>query len=49
VNDFLVREMELEIDGEPLAYQVTGDAAGYERDVVWSVCDHTFPLAVPVR
>ena len=39
----------VEIDGEPLPYQISGDAAGVERVIEWKLAPHPAQLAVPMR
>ncbi len=39
VADFLIRDIELEILGAPVAYHVAGDPCGYENRVHWKVTD----------
>ncbi len=48
MHDFLVQHVRVEVDGEPVPYQLSGDAAGVEREVEWSITPHPIKLAVPV-
>lgn len=48
IEDFLVSHVEITIDGEPMNYQVGGDAAGLERAVSWQISPHPVQLAIPL-
>jgi len=47
-SDFLVQNVRLETHESPMPYQVTGEAAGHESLVEWSVTPHPVRLAVPL-
>jgi diacylglycerol kinase family enzyme len=47
--DVLASSARVEIDGEPLPYQISGDAAGVERVIEWKLAPHPAQLAVPMR
>ena len=47
--DFLFNDIRIETDGKAISYQTTGEAAGYERVLEWSVTDHPVKLAVPLH
>ncbi len=49
LGDWLVSQVEVQIDDEPMAYQVAGDAAGYRQGVTWSLAEHGAHLAVPLK
>jgi diacylglycerol kinase family enzyme len=49
IVDFLYEDVEIHTQGDALPYQVTGEAAGYEREIDWSVAAHPVKLAVPVQ
>ncbi len=49
LGDWLVSEVQVEIEDGEMSYQVAGDAAGYRDEVVWRLADHRVPLAVPLR
>lgn len=49
IFDALVSHARVEIDGEPLPYQVSGDAAGVEREIEWRLAPHPIQLAVPLH
>lgn len=48
-HDHLVQHVRIEIEGEPVPYQISGDAAGVEREVEWQITPHPMKLAVPVH
>lgn len=48
-RDFLCKEVRCEFPDEPLAYQVGGDAKGFERRVEWKTSSFPAKLAVPLR
>ena len=48
-TDFLVQDVHVETQGRAMAHQVTGEGAGYERDIEWRITDHPVPLAVPLH
>ena len=47
--DFLFNDVKVETKDRAMPYQVTGEGAGYERFVDWSVTDHPVRLAVPLH
>lgn len=48
IFDCLIQHVHVEIDGEPVPYQVSGDAAGVEREVEWKIAPHPAQLAIPL-
>jgi len=48
-TDFLFQHVEIETNGRAMAYQTTGEAAGFEQHVDWRVADHPVRLAVPIH
>ena len=48
-TDFLVEDVHVETQGRAMAYQVTGEGAGYERNIDWRVTDQPVRLAVPLH
>lgn len=49
LGDWLVTEVEVDIEDGAMSYQVAGDATGWRDRVVWSLYDHPVSLAVPHR
>lgn len=49
IVDFLYEDVEITAHGKSLPYQVTGEAAGYERQLDWNVPDTPVRLAVPLH
>ncbi len=47
VHDVLASHVRVEVDGEALPYQVSGDAAGVEREIEWRLAAHPIKLATP--
>jgi hypothetical protein len=48
-RNFLCKAVHVEFPGKPLAYQVGGDAKGFEKSVEWRNSEHPARLAVPLR
>ena len=49
MHDHLVQHVRVEVEGEPVPYQLSGDAAGVEREVEWHITPHPLQLAVPIH
>ena len=49
LGDWLVTAVQVDIEDEPMSYQVAGDAAGYRDQVVWRIAEHGARLATPLR
>ncbi|MEM1350557.1 MAG: diacylglycerol kinase family protein [Myxococcota bacterium] len=49
VVDLLVERVEVEVQGSPAPYQVSGDAAGFERALTWALTPDPIRLATPMR
>ena len=47
VHDVLARNVRVEVDGEALPYQVSGDSAGVERMIEWRIARSPVRLATP--
>lgn len=47
IEDFLVSQVEISIEGAAMNYQIGGDAAGQTHAVNWKIAPHTVQLAVP--
>lgn len=49
MEDFLASHVRLEIQGDPVPYQISGDAAGVERVIEWKLAKEPVSLAVPLH
>lgn len=49
LGDWLVKKVQVEIEDGTMSYQVSGDAAGYRDQVIWSLAEEGAYLAVPLR
>lgn len=49
MHDMLVSHVRVEVDGDPVPYQVSGDAAGVEREIEWKITPRPAQLAVPLH
>lgn len=49
MGDWLVKKVQVDIEGGTMSYQVSGDAAGYRDQVIWSLAEYGARLAVPLR
>lgn len=47
-QDFLVQQVRLQTHEKPMPYQVTGEAAGHESMIDWSITPNPVQLAVPL-
>lgn len=48
IVDLLVQRVRVEVEGDPVPYQVSGDTAGLERSIEWALAPHPARLAVPL-
>lgn len=49
MHDFLVQKVRVEIQGDPVPYQISGDASGVERSITWALAKHPIKLAVALH
>ena len=47
--DFLYNDVEVVTHDRAMPYQVTGEGAGYEKNIEWRVSEHPVRLAVPLH